>query len=965
MAALVPSLLSLVAGAEEMPEQGETASLDQYLRPFLERHCFDCHDDEEQKGELNLRQLSGQPVDESSGQHWVAVLERVEAGEMPPKKSKRPPEMEVREAMTWLGEALDRAEAAVKAQGVSGGMRRLNRLEYRNTMRDLIGHPYDPAELLSPDTVSHGFDNVGESLVVSPLHVESFVAANERILDKVLNIPEEPPRRQHWRILNSTPMGKPLLKDDGSWHDGHRGKNRDRIKSGFLKGNVLPNAEVPSGFTPYTMIDLTQEPPKSYEGAWDIRVFGGSQIDEGLLVREEDNAFGFKWFAYEEGVYRVRVHLSSFGPEDWEGLPPKVGIVRYPEGTLWREYLPGLNRAEVLEIDLYRDSVDWYLQTNGNRHWGLKLYYQLGEEASMDGTKIPFGLHISEIEVEGPLHPEWPPTWHRRIFPERAAEEAEEAYAERVLRRFMSRAFRRPASGGEVARMLSIYREERAAGHDLREALRMPLSTILSSPTFLYLGRNDPGGDGKDAWGLASRLSYFLWRSMPDEHLFHLARSGELLREDVLLSEIERMLEDSKSTALVDHFAGQWLGLDRLEALEVDRTLHPEFDRALQEAMVGESRAFFSEILRENLSLDHFIDSDFVMLNERIAWHYGIPGVEGNRFRKVSLDSGSPRGGVLTQAAVLTATSNGLRTLPIKRGAFVLEKLLADPPKPPPADVPAVEEVTPDRPLASQRERLEQHRSSASCRDCHRKIDPLGFALENYDAIGRWRTHELVKVATDRHDPTVYRPGESITVRFANGSGEPNDWIAILPAGEEDNRQFGRMNIWKHTTNTRKRLPNGLFHGIVTLPAPETPGDYEARLFFAGGYGVEARERFSVAVADGESGTGDRRAPLLLDPANDSQALSWVPVDTAGKLRDGRVFGDIAGFKKLLLEDREDFLRCLTEKMLVYALGRPVGFGDRSEVTGIVEELKHTPTLKHLIKSIVVRDIFHPRGEER
>ena len=227
MAALVPSLLSLVAGAEEMPEQGETASLDQYLRPFLERHCFDCHDDEEQKGELNLRQLSGQPVDESSGQHWVAVLERVEAGEMPPKKSKRPPEMEVREAMTWLGEALDRAEAAVKAQGVSGGMRRLNRLEYRNTMRDLIGHPYDPAELLSPDTVSHGFDNVGESLVVSPLHVESFVAANERILDKVLNIPEEPPRRQHWRILNSTPMGKPLLKDDGSWHDGHRGKNRD------------------------------------------------------------------------------------------------------------------------------------------------------------------------------------------------------------------------------------------------------------------------------------------------------------------------------------------------------------------------------------------------------------------------------------------------------------------------------------------------------------------------------------------------------------------------------------------------------------------------------------------------------------------------------------------------------------------------------------------------------------------
>ena len=963
-AALVLALLNLVAGAEEIPGQSGVASLHQHLLPFLEAHCFDCHDDAEQKGDLNLRKLSTHPIDEISALPWVAVLERVEAGEMPPKTREPPAEAELREAMSWLGGALDSAEAAVKSQGVSTGMRRLNRVEYRNTMRDLIGHPYDPAELLPPDTISHGFDNVGESLVVSPLHVESFVAANERILDKVLNIPEGRPFRQHWRILNSTPEGKPLLKDDGSWHDGHRGKNREKIKPGFLKGNVLPNAEVPSGFTPYTMVDLTEDPPKSYEGAWDIRVFGGSQIDEGLLIREGDNAFGFKWFAYEEGVYRVRVHLSSFGPEDWEGLSPKVGIVRYPEGTLWRERLLEPNRSEVLEIELYRDSVDWYLQTNGNRHWGLKLYYQLGEEASKAGTKVPFGLHISQIEIEGPLHPEWPPVWHRRVFPDRVAGEGDEAYAGRVLRRFMSRAYRRAVSEGESARMLKIYRQEREAGLDFKEALRMPLSTILSSPAFLYLGRDGPGGTGNRAWELASRLSYFLWRSMPDERLFELAASGDLLREDVVLLEIDRMLQDAKSKALVEHFTRQWLGLDRLDALEVDRALHPDFDHALQDSMIGESLAFFTEILRENLSLDNFLDSDFAMLNERIAWHYGIAGVDGSEFRKVALDPRAQRGGVLTQAAVLTATANGLRTMPIKRGAFVLGEILADPPKPPPADVPTVEEVTPDRALATLRERLEQHRSSASCKDCHRKIDPLGFALENYDAIGRWRTHELVEVAADRHRPQVYLPGELITLRFANGTGEPNDWIAVLPAREDNNRKFEEVNIWKHTTDTRKRLPNGLFHGTVTLPAPEAPGEYEARLFFAGGYEVEARQRFLVASVDGEVRSSDRRAPLLLDPENDSHALSWVPVDSTGKLPDGRMFEDMTGFKKLLLEDREDFFHCLTEKMLVYALGRPVGFGDRSEIKDIVEELTNTPTLKHLIKCIVLRDIFHPRGEE-
>lgn len=931
------------------------------LQPFLQAHCFDCHGEDQKKGDLNLEQLSKSPVHFTNGSRWATVLEKIETGKMPPKKKKRPAAEELKSALAWLNQKLDHAEVAFRREEGRTSLRRLTRLEYRYTMRDLIGHPYDPTELISPDAVSHGFDNIGDSLVVSPFHVENFVAATDRLLDKVINISEQQPLRQHWRILNSTEAKYPLLKDNGSWHDGHRGKNKDKIKPGFLEGNVLPNAEVPSGFTPYTMIDLAQDPPVPYEGSWDIRAFGGSQIDEGLLIREGDNAFGFKWFAYEEGTYRIRIHLSTFGPKDWMGAPPKLGIVRYPEGTLRKEHLLPLNRTQTIEFDLYRDNIPWYLKTNGNRHWGLKLYYQLTQEKSGDGTATPFGLHISHIDVEGPYHPEWPPAWHRRVFPARSAEETDESYAKRVLVSFMKRAFRRPVSDGELARMLAIYEKERATGLPLKQALRMPLATILSSPSFLYHGsRPEEAAPNHGAWELASRLSYFLWRSMPDEHLFALAQSGELMKPEALASEIARMLKNSKADALVQHFTRQWLGLDKLDKLTIDQTLYPDYDLALRDAMMGEAFAFFHEILEEDLSLYQFIDSDFLMLNERLAHHYGVSDVTGEHFRKVSIAPDHHRGGVLSQAGVLTATSNGLRTLPITRGAFVLEKILADPPKPPPPDVPSVDNAAPAKAVTTLRERLEQHRNDPSCINCHQKIDPPGFALESFDAIGRWRSHELVEVDRDQQKPQVFAPGEEITLRFANGSGEPNDWIAILPATEEDNQQFKQLDLWKHTTNTRKRLPNGLFHGIVTLPAPKEPGDYEARFFFAGGYKTVAQQRFTVA----EDGQSSHKAPLLLDPGNPSKALSWAVIDAAGTLPDGRSFSNVRDFKKLLMDDREALLRSLAEKMLVYATGNPISFGDRTTIKTIIQQLEQKPTLTTLIEQIVLSDRFFPRSTQ-
>ncbi len=928
------------------------------IHPFLQAHCFDCHDADKPDGDLNLEELSKSPVDFKSGPQWATILKRIEAGEMPPKKKKRPEEEELRKAVAWLTGGLDQAETDFLAKEGRTDLRRLTRLEYRNTMRDLIGHPYDPTDLLSPDPVSHGFDNIGEALVVSPFHVENFVKATDRLLDKVINIPDQPPLRQHWRIINSTGEKKPLLKDNGSWHDGHRGKKPEKIKPGLLEGNVMSNAEIPNGATPYRMVDLAQNPPVDYEGAWDIRCYGASATDEGVLVRDEENVFGFKWFAYEEGTYRVRIHLSTFGPGDWKGLPPKLQIFRDPEGTLWQERLLDLNQSHTVAFDLYRDNIPWYIQTSGNRFWGLKLYYVLTQEKGGDGNSVPFGLHISNIEVEGPYHPEWPPSWHKRVFPDQAIDDAEKVYAERVLATFMKRAFRRPVGEGEVGRMLEIYQKQRANGMALKQALRMPLASILSSPSFLYYGaRPDAAAPGLEAWELASRLSYFLWRTMPDDRLLGLAESGELLKAETVTSEIQRMLKDPKANTLVEHFTSQWLGLDKLSKLKVDETLYPTYDLALRESMVGEAAAFFLELLHNDHSLYNFIQSDFLMLNERIAKHYGIDGVTGSNFRKVPIDANHLRGGVMTQAGVLTATANGLRTLPITRGAFVLEQILADPPKPPPPDVPAIDDVKVAKPVATLRERLEQHRNDPSCINCHEKLDPPGFALESFDAIGTWRTQELVEVERDKQEIQVFAPGESITIHFANGSGEGSDKIAVLAAADTDNGQFEKLDSWKFTTNTRKQLPNGLFNGIITLNAPKEPGEYEARYFLANRLETAVSQRFKVAA----DSPGTRKAPFLLDAGNKSKALAWTPVDATGTLPNGRSFKDVSEFKKLLMDNKRALLISLTEKMLVYATGNTTSFGDRTTVNTIVKKLEQAPTLRNLIEQIVLSNRFLDR----
>jgi hypothetical protein len=352
------------------------------------------------------------------------------------------------------------------------------------------------------------------------------------------------------------------------------------------------------------------------------------------------------------------------------------------------------------------------------------------------------GLHVDSMVVRGPvpIGPGERPQSHRRILfqdPGRGDEGRIEA-ARAAIERFATRAFRRPVTRDEVEGILGIFRLAHDRGESFERAVQVALTSVLVSPRFLYLVEPEEDAEDRplDGYELASRLSYFLWSSMPDDELFAEAEAGTLRSN--LRRQVDRMIADPKSDAFVSNFVGQWLQLRRLDGLARDESLYPGFDEDLRDAMRTETEQFFAEILRNDRSVMELLDSNFTFVNETLARHYGIEGISGNEFRRVSLE-GRPRGGVLTQASVLTLTSNPNRTSPVKRGQWILQQILGTPPPPPPPDVPELEEEGEAAHVASLRERLELHRANPECASCHSQMDPLGFALENFDAIGRWR----------------------------------------------------------------------------------------------------------------------------------------------------------------------------------------------------------------------------------
>lgn len=700
------------------------------IKPFLVQHCESCHRGENAKGHFDLARLTDDWHDKQNFQQWLSVLEQLKDGHMPPKERPRPATKDLQSAIEWINAQATQTEHARREAEGRVVMRRLNRAEYANTVRDLLGVEVDLADLLPLDTSTNGFDNNAELSHTSSFLMRNYLDAADRVLDEA--IANEP---QPWILKKRFDIREEKsVKATGSVY-----RHTD--------DGVAIFATWESANIRVTMWNFRSH----VRGKYRFRISGYGFQSEGKPVAFRVTAGTLKEVTEE--------HLI-----DYFAVPADQ-----PTVIEFTEQLEPENRIRILAE-------------------GLPALPPAVEKIGADKYTGP-GLVIQWVDVEGPLLESWPPPSHKAIFGElkqtRVAKDRYEVVseqplvdAERILRNFARRAFRRPIGDQDIQPFLARVKAKLDQGISFEAAVRVGLKGILVSPDFLFLREH---GSKLDDFALASRLSYFLWSSMPDEELFQLAAANKLRDRAVLREQVERLLSDPKVKAFNTNFTGQWLSLRAIDATLPDGTLYPEYDDILKTSMIKETSLFFDEVLKNNLPIANFVSSDFTFLNARLAKHYRIPGIEGMEMRKVTLPADSHRGGLLTMGSILKVTANGTTTSPIIRGAWVLERMLGTPPPKPPADVEAIE---PDiRGATTIREQLVKHRTVESCASCHRLIDPPGFALESFDVIGGWREHYR---ATGEPKEVNGRK-----VRFWNGPAvDPSDTLT-------DGRSFRNIDEYK------------------------------------------------------------------------------------------------------------------------------------------------------------------------
>ena len=662
------------------------------LQPFFEEHCQKCHSGEKHKGDFRIESLTQDFADRQTREMWLAVMDQLEAGDMPPKKETQPSAENSAAAVAWIRTRAEAAEIARRAAEGRVVLRRLNQAEYVNTIRDLLRVEVDLSDLLPPDTSTNGFDNNAESLHISSFQLRNYLAAADRVLDAAIANGQRP-----WQIDER--------------------------------------------------FDLREEKSVAKAGSVYRHVDDGVAI---FAVWESANIRVSLWNLYTHFSGKYRVRISGYGYQN-DGKPVDFHInagtlKEVTEERLIDYYSVPSDNPTVIEFT-EQFEPEYRLRLVAD---GLPALPPDIEKVGAENYKGP-GLVIQWIDVFGPIIESWPPPSHQSIFGDMRQERVSSADdpkrlevvsqspmadAERILRNFARRAFRRGITDEDVRPFLTRVESRLGEGYTFEQAVRVGLKGVLVSPDFLFLRENTDEGKLDDN-ALASRLSYFLWNSMPDEQLLALAEAGKLRESGVLRKQVERMLNDSKAQSFTENFTGQWLSLRAIDDTAPDRTLYPEYDQVLKNASLKEPKLFFNEVLKNDLSLTSFVSSDFTFLNARLAKHYGIPGIEGAEMRKAPLLPGSRRGGVITMASVLKVTANGTTTSPVMRGSWLLERILGTPPPKPPPNIEAIE---PDiRGATTIRDQLAKHRDIESCARCHSKIDPPGFALESFDVIGGWR----------------------------------------------------------------------------------------------------------------------------------------------------------------------------------------------------------------------------------
>jgi hypothetical protein len=663
---------------------------DASVLPFLEAHCYECHADGVDKGGLDFDKLSHDLNDEATFAIWERVYERVLNGEMPPEKVKtRPTQAEVSVFKDAMYPAL--ASAHTKRKGTV--LRRLNRREYQNTMNDLFGTNLDLEGMLPEDGRSHEFDNVGASLGVSMTHLQKYLDAAALVFDTA---------------METASAKGPQIKVGGFRDDdikNHSGKSMLQLPDGAIVR--FQGGGYPSGLL------RTSDVPK--EGLYKVRITGYAYQSEKPLT------ISVRGESYQQGSAKPLYGYHSFPP----GKPTTIEFEQWIMSRYMLVVEPeNITKPRNVDINEYKGPGFAFLKA--------ELEGPLTTDAQKAGYKLIFqGLDRKEIPPRNPA--DLQKHWYKPKFEIVSSDEA--ADFAKAISRLAAYAFRRAASMDEIAPYLQLFASERSKGETFEQSYRTVICALFSSPNFLYL--NEPG-DRLDDFAIANRLSYFLNRTIPDKTLLSLAYQKQLTSNPKALQEqAERLLQSSKFQRFLTDFTESWLNLREMDFTIPDSALYPEFDQYLHQSMPMETESFLRELIYQNLPVTHLVKPGFAMLNERLAEHYGIDGVVGPKIRKVTLPPDSLRGGFLSQGSILKVSANGTNTSPVLRGIWVLERILAEPPPPPPPGVPGVE---PDiRGARTLRQLLEKHRDSQSCRSCHAKIDPPGFALEVFNPIGGYR----------------------------------------------------------------------------------------------------------------------------------------------------------------------------------------------------------------------------------
>jgi hypothetical protein len=703
-----------------------SATSSEFSRPalpsYFSSYCEKCHDAKVQKGDFRIDTLSSRVGFENTPQ-WLEILDRITSGEMPPPREKvRPPAAESAQIIEWISTRMKEGEAARLAARGRVSFNRLSRDEYVNTVRDLLGVHFDATDPvgLMEDEEWHGFERLGSVLNLSAASLEKYLKAAEIVLAEAYPASAPKPLDATHRAVTEKSVRQPY---------------RDQLAArGLLE--------------------------KLRFEMWPGDSFTGSS-------REDLPA---------PGIYEISYTLSGLKPAD--GPPPRIKVIENKLGRVlyesdivapedkpiaitFRAHLPK-GRPDIQVFNAARGAITRPLAgrhggkpfvsiAEGRIPWQLKLTDEAGQ------PRYPF-LILDSFSWKGPIQTDDEITRRNEYWPDK---ENDWDKVRAGFQRLARRAFRRPVSPVELEDFVQIARREAAAGETFRDAVKTGMQAILCSKSFLFLSE----GDEKSAriqltdWEIASRLSYLLWSTMPDDTLLNLAEAGRLRDPAERARQLARMLEDPRAARFSNSFSRQWLHLRHVGRFPPDKKLYPEYDGPLEQSMVAETQAFFHEVLRGGLTLREFLNSDWGMLNHRLADFYGlrVDAGEDDTLRRVTLPVDSRRGGLLTQAAILSLTSDGTRHRPVHRGVWLSEVILGKVPPPPPANVDPIATNPVDSPKATLRMKLEAHIHDPRCASCHARIDPLGLAFENYDAIGRWRTQERTEGAGE--DPAVNPAG--------------------------------------------------------------------------------------------------------------------------------------------------------------------------------------------------------------